>query len=92
LVSSSSSALRHRRHAVFCALAAFVVLAAAGLASPRSSAWAIDVKPVMLRVDRGAGGPHARAFGLDVNVRLLSLHAHLGWRGVPLPVPAPVER
>ncbi|MGE5243169.1 MAG: hypothetical protein ACM3SQ_02950 [Betaproteobacteria bacterium] len=67
-------------------------VASAGLAAPAGAPWSIDVRPYLLRVD--TSDPHhqrARAFGVDLDLRLLSVHAHVGWPGISIPLPAPAS-
>jgi len=88
--SALPPALR-RPGGLLLALALLAGVVSAGWAAPSGAPWSLDVRPVLLRMD---GNPEARwrahAFGLDVNVHLLRLHAHIGWPGIPVLLPAPV--
>ncbi len=74
------------------ALALVVGLVSAGLAAPADSPFSISIEPVLVRMDGAGRDARARAFGLDVNVKLWSVHAHLAWPGIPLPSAAPTGR
>jgi len=71
------------------ALALVVGLVSAGLAAPAESPFSISVEPVLVRMDGAGRDARARAFGLDVEVKLGSVHAHLAWPGIPLPSGTP---
>jgi hypothetical protein len=54
-----------------------------GLTSPAESLFTIDVRPVLLQMDPASvAEARARALGLDVDVKLGSLHMHLGWSAI----------
>jgi hypothetical protein len=88
-MASRLSRLVRRFPAAFWALAFLVTIVSVGAAAPVGAPWSINVQPVLLRLDTAPDGhQRARAFGLDVNVHLFTLHAHVGWRGIPLSLPS----
>ena len=66
-----------------------VGLVSAGLAAPPESPFSISIEPVLVRMDGAGRDAHARALGVDVDVKLWSVHAHLAWPGIPIPVATP---
>lgn len=62
---------------------------AVGLTAPAHSLFTIDIRPVFLQMDPvSVAEARTRALGLDVDVRLGSLHLHLGWSAVAPPDPS----
>ena len=66
------------------ALAIVVAFVGVGLTSPATAPISIDVRPVLLRFDTASGVPGARAFGLDVDIKVWTVHLHIGWPGLSL--------
>ena len=68
------------------ALVATVLCTAAlavGLTAPADSVFTIDIRPVFLQMDPASvAEARTRALGLDMDVRLGSLHLHLGWSAI----------
>jgi hypothetical protein len=60
-------------------------LISVGLTAPADAPFTIDVKPVFLRLD---GAPlaasRASALGLDIDIRIGSVHLHFAWSAVPM--------
>ena len=55
-------------------------LVSVGLTAPEDGAFSITVHPVLLRLDRAAlEQARGRALGLDVDVKIGSMHLHFGW-------------
>ena len=60
-------------------------LISVGLAAPADSVFSIDVTPVFLHLDAAAmGGSRPVALGLDVDIRIWTLHLHYAWSAVPM--------
>ncbi len=79
-----------RSRSVFWVAVCLAAFASVGLAAPSGGPWSVVVRPVLLRVDTSEGvAQRARAFGLDMDLHLLNVHAHLGWPGIALPLPVP---
>jgi hypothetical protein len=65
-------------------LIATTALISVGLTAPEDGAFSIEVHPVLLRLDRSATEqPRARAIGLDVDIKIGSMHVHFGWSLLP---------
>jgi hypothetical protein len=63
-------------------IAAFVSV---GLTAPADGPLTIGIRPVFLRVDAEAiAESRARALGLDVDIKLWTLHLHFAWSAIPL--------
>ena len=63
-----------------------------GLTSSADSLFTIDIRPVFLQMDPASvAEARTRALGVDVDVKLGSLHMHLGWSAVS-PQPASTLR
>jgi hypothetical protein len=63
-------------------IAAFVTV---GLTAPADGPLTIGIRPVFLRVDPEAiAQSRARALGLEVDVKLWTLHLHFAWSAIPL--------
>jgi hypothetical protein len=58
-------------------------LISVGLAAPADSLFSIEVKPVFLRLD-AATESRTSALGLDVDIRIWTLHLHFAWSAVPM--------
>ena len=59
-------------------------LISVGLAAPAESLFSIEVKPVFLRLDAPTES-RTSALGLDVDIRIWTLHLHFAWSAVPMP-------
>lgn len=66
-------------------LIACAALATVGLTAPADGPFTIDVEPVFLRLDPAAiAESRAHALGLNVDVKLGTLHLHFTWSAIPL--------
>ena len=62
--------------------AAFITV---GLTAPEDGPITIGVRPVFFRVDAAAiAESRAGALGLDVDIKLWTLHLHFAWSAIPL--------
>jgi hypothetical protein len=62
-----------------------VALISVGLAAPADSLFIIEVTPVFLRLDAPAvSESRAGALGLDVDIKIWTLHLHFTWSAVPM--------
>jgi hypothetical protein len=60
-------------------------LVSVGLTAPADGVFSIAVHPTLLRLDRAAiEQSRARALGLDIDIKLGSMHMHLGWSALSL--------
>jgi hypothetical protein len=60
-------------------------LISVGLAAPADGVFSIDVTPVFLHLDAAAvGEPRPSALGLDIEIRIWTLHLHYAWSAVPM--------
>jgi hypothetical protein len=77
-----------RQRIVRTLIGTLIVVAACisvGLTAPADGPFSIGIRPVFLRLDADAiAGSRARALGLDVDLKLGTLHLHFGWSAVPL--------
>ena len=65
-------------------------LISVGLAAPVDGVFTIEIKPVFLRLDDAAlAESRASALGLDVDIRIWTLHLHFGWSAVSMAELAP---
>jgi hypothetical protein len=56
-----------------------------GLTAPADGPFSIVITPVFVRLDRTAiAESRARALGFDLDVKIGSMHMHLGWSAVPI--------
>jgi hypothetical protein len=56
-----------------------------GLTASADGPFSIDVHPVFLRLDADSiTDSRARALGLDVDIKVGTMHLHLGWSAIPL--------
>jgi hypothetical protein len=55
-----------------------------GLTAPAGGPFTIAVRPVFLRLDEALDESRARALGLDIDVKLGTIHLHFGWSAIPL--------
>ena len=66
-------------------LIAFTALVAVGLTAPPDGPFTISIHPVFLRLDAASiAASRARAFGLDIDITVGSLHLHYAWSAIPL--------
>jgi hypothetical protein len=60
-------------------------LISVGLTAPADGPFTIDVRPVFLRLDAEAvAESRASALGLDIDIRIGTMHLHLAWSAVPM--------
>ncbi len=60
-------------------------LVSVGVTAPEDSAFSIAVHPVLFRLDPAAiQQSRARALGVDVDVKIGSMHVHFGWSALAL--------
>jgi hypothetical protein len=80
--------LRQRLAQIFVAtLIMFAALITVGATAPEDAVFTIGIRPVFLRVDAAAiAEPRARALGLDVDIKVWTLHLHFAWSAIPLDV------
>ena len=83
-MSSAAAVRRATSRALLAALAFACAIVAIGVTAPPEAPFAISVHPVLLRIDDSERPPRPHAFSLDVDVRLWSIHLHVGWGGIPL--------
>jgi hypothetical protein len=56
-----------------------------GLTAPADGPFSIGIRPVFLRLDSTAiAASRGRALGLDIDVKLGTVHLHIGWSAIPL--------
>jgi hypothetical protein len=86
MASSSAVTLRQRlAHTVVGTLILFAALISVGLTAPADGAFTIDVTPVFLQLDAAAlAQSRASALGLDVDIKVWTLHLHFAWSAVPV--------
>jgi hypothetical protein len=66
-------------------LVLFTALVSVGLTAPADGPFSIVITPVFVRLDRTAiAESRARALGFDLDVKIGSMHMHLGWSAVPI--------
>jgi hypothetical protein len=87
-----------RKHVARTAAGTLILLAAlisVGLTAPADGPFTIDIKPVFLRLDASSlEQSRAGALGLDIDIRIGTVHLHFAWSAVPmasLTGPAPGE-
>ena len=60
-------------------------LISVGLTAPADGPFTIEVKPVFLRLDAAAlADSRASALGLDIDIRIGTIHLHFAWSAVPM--------
>src|SRR5437762_3740505 len=60
-------------------------LVSVGLTAPADGVFSIAVHPTLFRLDRAAiEQSRARALGLDIDIKLGSMHMHLGWSALSM--------
>jgi len=66
-------------------LIATTALVSVGLTAPADGVFSIAVQPILLRIDPAAiEQSRACALGLDIDVKLGSMHLHVGWSGLAI--------
>jgi hypothetical protein len=66
-------------------LIVLVALASVGLTAPADGLFTISVRPAVLRLDpESIAQSRAHAFGLDLDIKLGTLHVHFNWSAIPL--------
>jgi hypothetical protein len=59
---------------------AMTALASVGLTAPADGVFSIAIHPTLVRVDGGSlEQPRARVLGLDIDIKVGSMHTHFGW-------------
>ena len=83
--------LRQRLSRTFAGtLLALAALISVGLTAPENGPFTIGITPVFLRLDAAAiAESRARALGLDVDIKLWTLHLHFAWSAVPMAMLSP---
>jgi hypothetical protein len=77
--------VRALRQTLLVLLALSTAFIAVGLTAPAEGLFSIGVRPVLWRIDAAAiAESRATALGLDIDVKLGTLHMHLGWSALPL--------
>ena len=60
-------------------------LVSVGLTAPADGPFSIGIRPVFLQLDPASiAESRARALGLDVDIKLGTIHLHVGWSAIPL--------
>jgi hypothetical protein len=60
-------------------------LLSVGLTASDSGPFSIGIRPVFLRLDpQSIAAARAHVFGLDVDIKIGSIHLHVGWSAIPL--------
>ncbi len=73
-------------------LLVFAAAISVGLTAPADGPFTIGITPVFLRLDAAAvAESRARALGLDVDIKLWTLHVHLGWSAIPMAALSPAS-
>jgi hypothetical protein len=63
----------------------FAALITVGLTAPEDGPFTIGIRPVFFRVDATAiAESRAHALGLDVDIKLGTIHMHFAWSAIPL--------
>ena len=85
--------LRQRLARTFAGtLLALAALISVGLTAPADGPFTIGITPVFLRLDAAAiAESRARALGLDVDIKLWTLHLHFAWSAIPMAVLSPAS-
>jgi hypothetical protein len=55
-----------------------------GLTAPADGPFTIAVRPIFLRLDEAPDESRAGALGLDIDVKIGTMHLHFGWSAIPL--------
>jgi hypothetical protein len=83
-----------RQRAARILTGAVILLAASvsvGLTAPDDGPFTIVVRPVFLRLDEALDDSRPRALGLDIDVKLGTMHLHFGWSAIPFASLSPVS-
>jgi hypothetical protein len=81
--------VRSLRQTLVVLLVISTAFIAVGLTAPPEGPFSIGVRPVLWRIDAAAiAESRATALGLDIDIKLGSLHMHLGWSALPLTTPS----
>ena len=68
------------------ALIVVMALVSVGLTASADGPFSIGIRPVFLRLDETANASSpGSALGLDVDIKLGTIHLHIGWSAIPLP-------
>ena len=71
--------------ALLGAIIAMTALVSVGLTAPADGVFSISVHPTLLRLDRTAiEQSRASALGLDIDIKIGSMHVHLGWSALSI--------
>jgi len=63
----------------------FTALVSVGITAPADGPFSIAITPVFFQLDAAAlAESRGRALGVDVDVKIGSMHMHFGWTPVPL--------
>jgi hypothetical protein len=66
-------------------LIALAALVSVGLTAPADGPFTIDLRPAFFRLDPEAvAESRAHALGLDVDIKLGTVHLHFKWSAIPL--------
>ena len=66
-------------------LVLLTALVSVGLTAPADGPFSIAITPVFVRLDPTAiAESRARALGFDVDLKIGTMHVHLGWSAVPI--------
>lgn len=77
--------MRFLRKSLLVLLAACTAFIAVGLTAPADGPFTIAIQPVLWRMDAAAiAESRAGVLGVDVDVKVGSVHLHIGWSGFPL--------
>ena len=78
--------LRQRLARTFAGtLLALAALISVGLTAPADGPFTIGITPVFLRLDAAAvAESRARALGLDVDIKLWTVHLHFAWSAMSM--------
>lgn len=77
--------MRSLRQSLLVLLAVTTAFIAVGLSAPADGPFSIAIQPVLWRVDAAAiAESRASALGVDIDVKLGSMHVHVSWSALPL--------
>jgi hypothetical protein len=72
--------------ALGAALILVPALVSVGLTAPADGPFSIGIRPVFLRLDQtDIAASRARALGLDIDIKLGTIHLHVGWSAFASP-------
>lgn len=81
--------MRWLRQSLLVLLLVSTAFIAVGLSAPADGPFSIAIRPVLWRVDAAAiAASRASAFGVDIDVKLWTMHVHVGWSLLPLSWPS----